>query len=139
MENRRWLRRALLATILMIAAVPALHASAGWSYWTYGDGTDVPIGSSWAAGTYYTQRVTTYSPGGIWFQKYDGPAMEGRWWNCGIYSGGPGPDPDVSNSDPAPGVFLRANGSSYPLYFCLQFRNRSGGSDTFTGALNWDG
>lgn len=96
----------------------------------------MPINTTWTY--YYTRRTVYLSPYGIWFKKYDGPAMSARWHNCAATVFGP--PKDVSNSDPAPGVYLKDNGSepSY-LTFCLALRSRSGSADTFTGELNWDG
>lgn len=90
--------------------------------------------------TYYaTGRTVSYSPYGIWFQKSDGPSMYAKWIYCGSTSGGP--SVGISDSDPAPGVYLKGNGTApTTLRFCLAFL--SGGSnshDTFTGSLNWDG
>jgi hypothetical protein len=123
-----------LSAFLLLAGV----ARAGWVYWTYADGTDVPINGSWIY--YTTHRVVHYAPYGIWFQKYDGPAMYARWWDCANQGYGYGPIKSVSNADPAPGVYLKDNGSS-PSYleFCLAFKNANNNYDTFTGALNWDG
>lgn len=136
--------RIAIVTLAVSMLVPLGLVQAGWSYWEYPPpypGTDVPIQTYWTG--WDTHRYAKYSPYGIWFQKTDGPVMRARWIYCGFPpSGGTssgGPKKSVSNSDPAPGVFLRDNGIGGYLDFCLAFVSDSGSSDAFTGALNWDG
>lgn len=101
-------RVAVVAIALGACLLFAGVARAGWVYWTYADGTDVDIYGYWTY--YYRHRYVTYAPYGIWFQKYDGPAMYARWHDC--VPSTLGPSKSVSNSDPAPGVYLKDNGSA---------------------------
>jgi hypothetical protein len=101
----------------------------------------VPIYTTWYG--YTTSRTVDVYPRGIWFHKLDGPVMRARWIYCGANPAGGlesgGPKKSVSNSDPAPGVFLLDNGNPDDLDFCLAFISDSGSNDTFEGDLNWDG
>lgn len=138
MSRQRLLRSFAVIALLTAFLLSTQHTFAAWSYWTYGAGTDVPVNNSW---TYYgTARYVASYPSGIWFSKEDGLGLQARWITCGSQGASGGPTLNVSNSDPAPGVFLKENGSSpATLTFCLGFRNNSGsGADTFTGSLNWD-
>lgn len=135
--NRRHFAKSLvvcmLAFLLAFQAPAASAATVRWNntvtiyrYYTY----------------FYTDRYVTYYPYGIAFKKYDGPTMVIKWWNCDAQGSNPqGVEATVSNSDPAPWVWLKYNGTS-PTYlrFCIAIL--SGGnnsSDTFDGLLDWDG
>lgn len=126
----------VLTAVLMVGSTGLAQAT--WVSW-YG-ANEVPIYTSWFG--YTTSRNTSYSPYGIWFVKADGPSMRARWIVCGTDPGGSssgGPKKTVSNSDPAPGVYLRTNGSAPLAAFCLAFISDSGSNDTFTGDMEWDG
>ena len=127
-----------IALMLGVIAGSSGIAQATWVSW-YGT-NEVPIKTYWTG--WPTSRNTSYSPYGIWFVKADGPSMRARWIVCGTDPAGSssgGPKMTVSNSDPAPGVYLRANGSAPLSSFCLAFVSDSGSNDTFTGDMEWDG
>ena len=111
----------------------ALAASVSWSY---SNGTDLDVYSSW---TYYTtQHTINYSPYGIYLYKEDGPSLQAQWWNCGIGSAN-GDVYSVSNADPS-AVYLKPNGTgAASLTWCFAVRNTSGDYHTITGFLDWDG
>jgi hypothetical protein len=119
--------------------LPMHSAGAATTYWANGDVTIYRY-----MRYFYNAREVRYSPYGIAFKKYDGPVMVIKWWHCDpMYQGSPpqGIEQTVSNSDPAPWVWPKANYSSPTyLYFCLAIM--SGGndsSDSFEGLLDWDG
>jgi hypothetical protein len=112
------------------------NVSAGWTYGNYSDSTDQDL---YGYPVHYPRvRYISYADYGIALYKEDGPKFYAQAWGCnGCWQGD---WHEVSNSDPAPLVFLKANGSTpHSTFFCMALQNNTDNYGTFTGWLNWDG
>ena len=135
--RRSSLLKVLIGVLLIgLALAPVQSTQAASVSWSYANGTDLDVNSNW---TYYSrQHNLGKTPYGIYLYKEDGPSLQAQWWNCGL-GGSNGPVVGVSNADPS-SVYLKENGTApLNLTWCFAVRNTSGGADTITGFLDWDG
>lgn len=127
-------RTLVFATLALMLALPAASTYASSVRWYDGDTTIYPY-------LYYygAPRTIEYSPYGIAVLKYDGPSMYWETHDCyGNYNGFWA---SIPNSDPAPWIWIKSNGTTpHNLNFCLAIENTSGsGTDSFDAVMDWDG
>lgn len=137
MQRRTMLRTFAIIGLLGVLLLPTRQALASSAY--ISSGQDGIRQNVWVS--FETARTVAGAPWGVAFQKYDGPRLQMRIFQCGNPNNVNPNEPIAADEDP-PYDFINPrpdNQSQYPVTFCLQVKSLGNdATDEFEGYLYWD-
>ena len=139
MKLRLVWRSIAVLTLVVIWLAPIQHAGATTAFFYSGiNGIQKNVWTSFTS----NPRTVSYSPWGVAFQKYDGPRIKMRVFQCSNPSNVNPNEPIAPDADPPyDWIYPRPNNESpSALTFCLSVMSLGSNTyDSFEGNLDWDG